>query len=414
MAAFGLILACAAPAFAQDKPDRSALEQREQELQSLHEKQSKSAEAEAALKSEIDKIAADRRKLNQDLIDTAARLRDAESKIAGTETRLKPLDDNESALRKSLDGRRATIAEVLAALQRMGRRPPPALIASPEDALQAVRSAMVLGAVLPDMRNEVQALASDLTQLLDLRKKIAAERERLTKEVVSLDGERTRMAALVDARQKQIAEREQALAAERAHAGELAKQAGDLTDLIANLERVLDPATRADREKTTRSSLSALHDPGRLAPAIAFASLRGKVPMPVNGIKIRDYGVPDPSGSTERGVSFATRAGAQVTAPIDGWVVYAGPFRSYGQLLILNAGGGYHVLLAGMERISVDIGQFVLTGEPVAAMGNGSHVAAILATGSSQPVLYVEIRKDGTPVDPGPWWAQGEGEKVRG
>ena len=414
MAAFGLILACAAPAFAQDKPDRSALEQREQELQSLHEKQSKSAEAEAALKSEIDKIAADRRKLNQDLIDTAARLRDAESKIAGTETRLKPLDDNESALRKSLDGRRATIAEVLAALQRMGRRPPPALIASPEDALQAVRSAMVLGAVLPDMRNEVQALASDLTQLLDLRKKIAAERERLTKEVVSLDGERTRMAALVDARQKQIAEREQALAAERAHAGELAKQAGDLKDLIAKLERDLDPATRADREKTTRSSLSALHDPGRLAPAIAFASLRGKVPMPVNGIKIRDYGVPDPSGSTERGVSFATRAGAQVTAPIDGWVVYAGPFRSYGQLLILNAGGGYHVLLAGMERISVDIGQFVLTGEPVAAMGNGSHVAAILATGSSQPVLYVEIRKDGTPVDPGPWWAQGEGEKVRG
>ena len=414
MAAFGLILACAAPAFAQDKPDRSALEQREQELQSLHEKQSKSAEAEAALKSEIDKIAADRRKLNQDLIDTAARLRDAESKIAGTETRLKPLDDNESALRKSLDGRRATIAEVLAALQRMGRRPPPALIASPEDALQAVRSAMVLGAVLPDMRNEVQALASDLTQLLDLRKKIAAERERLTKEVVSLDGERTRMAALVDARQKQIAEREQALAAERAHAGELAKQAGDLKDLIAKLERDLDPATRADREKTTRSSLSALHDPGRLAPAIAFASLRGKVPMPVNGIKIRDYGVPDPSGSTERGVSFATRAGAQVTAPIDGWVVYAGPFRSYGQLLILNAGGGYHVLLAGMERISVDLGQFVLTGEPVAAMGNGSHVAAILATGSSQPVLYVEIRKDGTPVDPGPWWAQGEGEKVRG
>lgn len=414
MAAFGLILACAAPAFAQDKPDRSALEQREQELQSLHEKQSKSAEAEAALKSEIDKIAADRRKLNQDLIDTAARLRDAESKIAGTETRLKPLDDNESALRKSLDGRRATIAEVLAALQRMGRRPPPALIASPEDALQAVRSAMVLGAVLPDMRNEVQALASDLTQLLDLRKKIAAERERLTKEVVSLDGERTRMAALVEARQTQIAEREQALAAERAHAGELAKQAGDLKDLIAKLERDLDPATRADREKTTRSSLSALHDPGRLAPAIAFASLRGKVPMPVNGIKIRDYGVPDPSGSTERGVSFATRAGAQVTAPIDGWVVYAGPFRSYGQLLILNAGGGYHVLLAGMERISVDIGQFVLTGEPVAAMGNGSHVAAILATGSSQPVLYVEIRKDGTPVDPGPWWAQGEGEKVRG
>jgi len=95
-------------------------------------------------------------------------------------------------------------------------------------------------------------------------------------------------------------------------------------------------------------------------------------------------------------------------------VVYAGPFRSYGKLLILNAGGGYHVLIAGMERISVDLGQFVLTGEPVASMGSGPPGAAALATGPNQPVLYVEFRKDGTPVDPSPWWAASEGEKVRG
>ena len=96
-------------------------------------------------------------------------------------------------------------------------------------------------------------------------------------------------------------------------------------------------------------------------------------------------------------------------------MVYAGPFRSYGQLLILNAGGGYHVLLAGMDRISVDLGQFVLTGEPVGVMGNSSaQVAATVPIASSQSVLYVEFRKDGTPVDPGPWWATSESEKVRG
>ena len=103
-----------------------------------------------------------------------------------------------------------------------------------------------------------------------------------------------------------------------------------------------------------------------------------------------------------------------MTAPCDGWVVYAGPFRSYGQLLILNAGGGYHVLLAGMERISVDLGQFVLTGEPVAIMGGGTQWRQQLLLGSSQPILYVEFRKDGTPVDPGPWWAATDSEKVRG
>ncbi|HVR59781.1 MAG TPA: peptidoglycan DD-metalloendopeptidase family protein [Pseudolabrys sp.] len=394
-----------------------ALKQNDEKLKSARDEQRKSTETEAALKREIEQIGADRRKLNQDLIDTAGRLRGVESRVVAAQERLKPLDDNEHSIRKSLDGRRAVIGEVLAALQRIGRRPPPALIASPEDALQSVRTAMVLGAVLPEMRHEVEALANDLSALLAVRKKIDAERDQLKTEVAALDGERARMTALVEERQKQISDREKALDAERARAGNLARDVDNLKDLIAKLEQGLDPAARDAREAArsdSRPALSAFRDPGRLAPAVAFASLRGQVPIPVNGVKMKDFGAPDSSGGAEKGVSIATRAGAQVTAPADGWVVYAGPFRSYGQLLILNVGGGYHVLLAGMERISVDLGQFVLTGEPVAVMGNGSHIAAVLATGSSQPVLYVEFRKDGGPVDPGPWWAAGEGEKVRG
>jgi septal ring factor EnvC (AmiA/AmiB activator) len=134
---------------------------------------------------------------------------------------------------------------------------------------------------------------------------------------------------------------------------------------------------------------------------------------------MREFGAPDGMGGAERGVSLLTRAGAQVTAPCDGWVVYAAPYRSYGQLLILNVGGGYHVLLAGMERTTVEVGQFVLTGEPVAIMGSGAQVASTSVaganvTGIGQPMLYIEFRKDGTPVDPAPWWATTESEKVRG
>ena len=395
----------------------NGLKTHDQELEAARDQQRKSQESEAALKREIDQLGADRRKLAQDLIDTAGRLRATEAAIEATQVRLKPLDDNERGLRASLDSRRAVIAEVLAALQRIGHRPPPALIASPEDALQAVRTAIVLGAVLPEMRNKVDALASDLSNLLNVRKSIAAERDRLKSEIAALDSDRTRMAALVEERQKQQTEREQALAAEKAKAGELARQVDNLKDLIGKLEAGLDPAVREAREAArtdSRPALSAYRDPGRLAPAIAFASIRGQVPVPVNGVKLKGFGAPDGNGGTEKGVSIATRAGAQVTAPADGWVVYAGSFRSYGRLLILNVGGGYHVLLAGMDRISVDLGQFVLAGEPVAAMGTGSHIAAILSTGSSQPVLYIEFRKDGTPVDPGPWWVAGEGEKVRG
>ena len=401
---------------AQAQPDAGKLgelKQHEDELKALRDAQQKSIDSEASIKHEIEQIGADRRKLNETVIATAARVRDVESKVDESERRLKPLDAREQAIRDSLEGRRAVIGEVLAALQRIGRRPPPALVASPEDALQAVRTAIVLGAVLPNMRVQVDALARDLLALVTVRKDIAEGRDKLKAELADLETQRSRMNALVVERQKQQADREQALQAERARATELAQKASDLKDLIAKLEEGLDAATRAARENG-RPAMAALSDPGRLAPAVAFASLRGHVPIPVNGVKLKQFGEPDGIGGSEKGVSVATRPGAQVTAPSDGWVVYAGPFRSYGQLLILNVGGGYHLLLAGMDRISVDLGQFVLTGEPVGVMGNGSQIAAVLATGSSQPVLYIELRKDGVPVDPGPWWAAGEGEKVRG
>jgi septal ring factor EnvC (AmiA/AmiB activator) len=284
----GLALAFAAGGAALAQSDRlDALKQHDQQLESLRTEQKKSAESEAGIKREIEQIGADRRKLHQDLIDTAARVRGVEGRIAATEARLKPLDENEQSIRKSLDGRRTVIADVLAALQRMGRRPPPALMVAPEDALQAVRTAILLGAVIPEMRHEAQALASDLAQLVNVRKDIDAERDRLKTEIGSIESERARMAALVDARQKQQAEREATLSAERTRALELSRQADDLKDLIGKLEQGLDSSTRAARDAArtdSRPALTALRDPGRLAPAAAFASLRGQIPVPVNGV----------------------------------------------------------------------------------------------------------------------------------
>jgi septal ring factor EnvC (AmiA/AmiB activator) len=293
-----------------------------------------------------------------------------------------------------------------------------------EDALQSVRSAMMLGAVLPEMRHQAEVLATDLAELVRLRTQIADERSRLARDLLALVDERQRLSLFIDERQKRLAEAERTLGEERQHAAALAVQAENLNQLIVRLEQGLDSAARSARaaarsgdEKkgsSARPDFAALKDPGRLSPAISFASAKGMLPLPVNGAKIREFGAPDGLGGTEKGVSIAARPEGQITAPCDGWVVYAGPFRNYGQLLILNAGGGYHVLLAGMERISVDLGQFVVTGEPVAVMGSGAHLTADKAGGTSQPVLYVEFRKDGIPVDPGPWWAANEGQKVRG
>jgi septal ring factor EnvC (AmiA/AmiB activator) len=420
MLGLALCLPLATQAGAQSGAEELRL--RERELEAIRAEQKTAAETRAKLQDEIEAIGADRRKLNQTLIDTAARLRTVEAQVAATEDRLKPLDESEQALRKSLEDRRTTIIEVLAALQRIGRNPPPAILVQPEEALQSVRTAIMLGAVLPQMRARAEALATDLTHLLRVRKDIAAEKDRLVRDRAALAEERQRIAALSEERQKKQADTEQALETERQKAIVLARQVDNLKDLIGKVERELDASTRAaraaeravpDKPASGRVDLAALSDPGRLAPAIAFASARGRLPLPVNGPRIREFGARDSVGGSEKGVTIATRPGAQVTAPCDGWVVYAAPFRNYGQVLILNAGDGYHVVLAGMERISVNVGQFVLTGEPVAIMGGGQQAAAPVASGSGHP-LYVEFRKDGTPVDPSPWWAAREGEKVRG
>ena len=391
------------------------------ELERLRAEQRKAQESQSRLTGEIEAIGQDRRKLSTALVESAARVRSVETRIAASETRVRELDEKENSIRGSLQARRAVIGELLAALQRIGRHAPPAMLVRPEEALEAVRTAILLGAVLPEMRQEAEKLAADLADLVRIRREVAAERETLEADLASLSEERQRTAGLIDERQKRQSEAEKALEGERQRAASLARQADTLKELVARLEQdaARPPAAAAGQPPQASP---------RLGPAIAFASAKGVLPLPVNGVKLRAFGANDGVGGSQKGLSIGARPGAQVTAPCDGWVVYAGPFRSYGQLLILNAGGGYHVLLAGMERISVDLGQFVLTGEPVAAMGGAPRTAAAgnligtmiggitgnSASGATQPVLYIEFRKDGTPVDPGPWWATTDSEKVRG
>jgi len=275
---------------------------------------------------------------------------------------------------------------------------------------------------VPELRARAEKISGELGELLTVRKAISTQRDKLAADRDKLKDDQTRLAALVDERQRKQSSAEKDFEQEGARAIAMSKQADNLQGLISKMEQDLKSAAKAAATASLqgvppqggKTDPAGLKNPTRTSPAIAFASARGMFALPVNGTKIREFGTSDGVGGTQKGISLATRPGAQVTTPCDGWVVYAGPFRSYGQLLILNAGGGYHVLIAGMERISVNIGQFVLSGEPVAIMGSTSQVASILSTNASQPVLYVEFRKDNTPIDSGPWWAASEGEKVRG
>jgi septal ring factor EnvC (AmiA/AmiB activator) len=155
-----------------------------------------------------------------------------------------------------------------------------------------------------------------------------------------------------------------------------------------------------------------LGSPGRIKPEIPFAQATGRLPLPAQGRQVLKFGEKTQYGGQSKGIVLETRQGAQVTSPCDGWIVYAGEFRSYGQLLIINAGGGYHVLLAGLSQIDVQPGQFVLAAEPVGTMSGWSQQPQTAAVNNA-PVLYVEFRKDGTPIDPDPWWVPGH-QKVQG
>jgi septal ring factor EnvC (AmiA/AmiB activator) len=389
--------------------------ERQRELEILRGDLERKKENEAKLKAEADAIRADRAKLAQELVDAAAKLRTIENRIRDTEARLAPLTKRETEARRSFEARRDVISEVLAALTRIGRNPAPALLLRPEDTLTSVRSAILLNAVIPEMRAQAEILIADLTELKRVREEIAVEQEMLNASRIAQDDDRARLAVLVEARQRQQADAEKILQGERTRTQALAKQVNDVTELVSRMEKEIAAAARAAEaaRKAAESKIAAFGDPNRISPAIPFAQARGKLLLPVDGTRVREYGTPDDAGRKEKGLSISTAAGTPVISPCDGWVVYAGVFRSYGRLLIINAGGGYHVLLAGMEQTTVELGQFVLTGEPVAVMG-GPKMSSAGSDTSTDPVLFIEFRKDGNTIDPTPWWAETVNEKARG
>ncbi|MBZ9760093.1 murein hydrolase activator EnvC [Mesorhizobium sp. CA8] len=421
----GLTLAVALVALGPVRATENALDlapdpdQSRAEYEQVSKEITLSSERLAKLAADIASVRKDYASITAALIQSAMTEQKLGQDIEDIGAKLEGLKAEQSKLRASLMARRDVLAEVLGALQRMGLNPPPAILVKPEDALSSVRSAILLGAVVPELRQQTDRLMADLKEQTRVTASIEAERARLTTAVTDQTAEKKRLTMLLEAKKKLQADTQAAMAAEQQHSRQLAAKASSLKDLIASLEadkarKAQDQAKAGERKSTdsdttaSTTELAALPVPeaNRLTGSAPFSALQGQIALPVIGkIKLR-FGADDGNGAAMQGDMVATQSGAIVTAPADGNVLYAGPFRSYGQLLILNAGDGYHVVLAGMSRISVATGQSVLAGEPIGAMGE-ARVASTSASrnGNATPELYVEFRKDGKPVDPAPWWA---------
>ncbi|PBC20021.1 MULTISPECIES: murein hydrolase activator EnvC [unclassified Mesorhizobium] len=382
-----------------------------------------SSERLAKLAADIAAVKKDHASITAALIQSAMTEQKLGQDIEDIGAKLEGLKNQQQKIRGSLMARRDVLAEVLGALQRMGLNPPPAILVKPEDALSSVRSAILLGAVVPELRQQTDSLLADLKEQTRVTASIEAERARLTDAVGEQVAEKKRLGMLLEAKQKLEADTQAQMAAEQQRSAQLAAKASSLKDLISSLEAQADKARKAadaakaaaagqpgdvqtDSDKTASLASLPVPEGNRLTATAPFSALQGQIALPVTGRIKRRFGADDGNGAVMLGDMLATQSGAIVTAPADGNVLYAGPFRSYGQLLILNAGDGYHVVLAGMSRISVVTGQSVLAGEPVGAMGEARVAStSVSKNGNATPELYVEFRKDGKPVDPTPWWA---------
>ncbi len=403
-------------ASAVDTPEQAETDAARQ-LAEIQSAISLSEERREQLREEIREMDGDRTRQNAALIAAAQRVRLTEIEVSDIEQRLEGLLDEEAGIRARLDGADAGIANLLAALQRISANPPPALIVEPSDALNSARSALLLSSILPQLRERADVIIADLRQLETVKNAVLEERRQLTARYSSLFEEQLRIATLIEARKRGIVRITADLAEEEARAQELAEQASSINQLIASLqariESVAEAAAQADAEpsaaRTTPLSAQevrlALANTQRTSPAFPFNVARGHLAAPAAGVVITDFGADDGFGGISRGVSMVTRADAQVVAPSDGWVMYKGPYLNYGQIIIINPGAGYTILLAGLEEVSVELGQFVLLGEPVGTMGSRT-VGQTMTTraGVSRPTLYIELRDQDTPIDPAPWW----------
>ena len=398
----------AVPARAQSTEDLN-------QLQKQIEQGQQQADALKARAKQLDREIAD---LQAAMIKAAKDVQDTESKVTDLEQALAKLEQTAHEKNAALDREQSRLASALMALQRLSRQPPQAILFSPEAPIDAARTARLLSLITPALDARARALQSDLNELREVRAEMAARRDNLAAAVTKLANENRSLSELLARKaglQKQTIN-ETAATTERI--GKLADQAKNLQDLIDRLDKAKAQTGEPEIDATEESAASpAAVDPADVQVATAenpasrqpdtlarmqrpadfrdFPGDAAGIVQPARGKITVNFADPQDSGGQSKGMMLETRANAQIVAPFDGQIVFEGPFRSYGQILIIEHGGGYHTVLAGLGRTDAVVGQWLLAGEPVGVMGSPD---------TGRPQLYLELRRDGQPIDPAPWF----------
>lgn len=327
--------------------------------------------------------------MQKQLVSLAGQIHELERDVEATLGRLADLRNADREASIDLQAHAADMAETLAAMQRLSQHPTTTLMAKPEDINTMARTALLFDSILPSLNAQAETLRSKISAVEAIRNDIRADQTKLHTRQAELEIQRQDMTALMANKQQRQKQLSRALDKERKRIATLAKEAQSLGELIARLS--------APTKSTVRKEFT---DIGRSLDAPSFKSARGKLPLPAPGPIVGRFNQRKPDGSRSRGIHVETTREAQVISLWDGNIVFAGPFRDYGQLLIISHGAGYHSLLAGMALIDVDIAQWVLAGEPIGIMSAAKNNAD-----NFNPRLYIELRHDGISINPLPWIA---------
>lgn len=388
--ALGVALAvfCVSPALAQStKPPAAKLDAVERQAEAERERAAKAAAEADAVRSEVER-------LRSELIGAARQVQTGESALARLERRKKEIDELIGERTASLNSRRGQLAGLLGALERLASRPPEALLAQPGAPDDTVRAGLLLRAMVPRIEAAAALLRVEIEDLGSLREEAERNATQLRGATASLQSERQRLEALFSEKARVEQERRREAQDGARQAAKLAAQAQDLRELVEKLDAERKKREEAAKQKSGAMPAVAVMPPPPGHLSLAFTATKGKLPLPARGAVYRRFGDADAQGQPARGIVVETRQQAAIVAPHDGQVVYAGEFRGYGLVLIIDHGEGYHFLLAGLSRIDCAAGQWVLAGEPVGVMGNA---------GRDGQRLYIELRRQGHPIDPLSW-----------
>ncbi len=378
-----LVFALTAPAMPQERKEAA-----ESNLDRLEEQMDARERQKQALEEAAEQAATEARSLSENLVTAARDIRLAEENATRLEQKIADLETESAEKKATLEIRRDELLKLLSALERLSARPAVFTFLQPEEALKTARSASLMGNLVPTIDARAAALRTELGVLADIQNKLSAERFSLKNTLAKLTQHQLNLASLLERRKAEAASaRTDAERASRELAG-FARKAASLRELIDKLEQ-----QAAKRAQMAPVHVTPRRDERSIAPiGKPMGEMKGLLPYPAIGPIVGRYGAKEGAGHA-RGIKIKARTGAQIVSPYDGQIVFAGPFRGYGQLLIISHGNGYHSLLAGLAELNSIVGQWVLTGEPVGTM----------ATNESQTELYVELRHKGDTVDPAPW-----------